>query len=207
MPEAPQGRKVHTRRAARETAVQALYQLDTEGNSLDMVLQDVQDRCIFTEETEDYVLTAIKAIGADLRSIDGKIIPLLARGWTFSRISKVDRAVLLLAVYELFCLPDLPPKVTINEAVTIAKQYGEPESGRFINGLLGRLSARFGEGAVNGILTSRIGLAAMDVCRPIPSRRPAREALGKLLREVVSFTPKEKADDARNPQSGNPAEP
>lgn len=74
-------------------------------------------------------------------------------------------------------------------------------------GLLGRLSARFGEGAVNGILTSRIGLAAMDVCRPIPSRRPAREALGKLLREVVSFTPKEKADDARNPQSGNPAEP
>lgn len=73
-------------------------------------------------------------------------------------------------------------------------------------GLLGRLSARFGEGAVNGILTSRIGLAAMDVCRPIPGRTPAREALGKLLREVVSFGPKDKGNDAREPQSGNAAE-
>ncbi len=74
-------------------------------------------------------------------------------------------------------------------------------------GLLGRLSARFGEGAVNGILTSRIGLAAMDVCRPIPARAPAREQLGKLLREVVSFSPKDTSDDTRKPQSGNPAEP
>lgn len=74
-------------------------------------------------------------------------------------------------------------------------------------GLLGRLSARFGEGAVNGILTSRIGLAAMDVCRPIPARTPAREALGKLLREVVSFSPKDRSDDTRKPEPGNPAEP
>lgn len=70
-------------------------------------------------------------------------------------------------------------------------------------GLLGRLSARFGEGAVNGILTSRIGLSAMDVCRPIPARTPAREALGKLLREVVSFSPKDKSDDTRKSKSGN----
>lgn len=68
-------------------------------------------------------------------------------------------------------------------------------------GLLGRLSARFGEGAVNGILTSRIGLAAMDVCRPIPSGKPAREALGKLLREIVSFGEKEKSDAAEQSQS------
>jgi putative membrane protein len=74
-------------------------------------------------------------------------------------------------------------------------------------GLLGRLSARFGEGAVNGILTSRIGLAAMDVCRPIPGRSPAREALGKLLREVVSFGPKDKDNEPREPQPGNTAEP
>ena len=68
-------------------------------------------------------------------------------------------------------------------------------------GLLGRLSARFGEGAVNGILTSRIGLAAMDVCRPIPSEKPAREALGKLLREIVSFGEKEKPNDPEQSQS------
>lgn len=54
-------------------------------------------------------------------------------------------------------------------------------------GLVGRLSARFGEGAVNGILTSRIGLAARDVCRPIPQEASAKESLGSLLRELVTL--------------------
>jgi putative membrane protein len=54
-------------------------------------------------------------------------------------------------------------------------------------GVLGRLSARFGEGTVNGIMTARIGLAARDVCRPIPQDRAGKETLGSLLREVISF--------------------
>ena len=53
-------------------------------------------------------------------------------------------------------------------------------------GLLGRLSARFGEGAVNGILTARVGLAARDVCRPVPQETTAKETLGSLLRELVN---------------------
>jgi putative membrane protein len=59
-------------------------------------------------------------------------------------------------------------------------------------GLLGRLSARFGEGAVNGILTSRIGLAACEVCRPIPKEVTRRETLASLLKELASFGDKEK---------------
>jgi putative membrane protein len=54
-------------------------------------------------------------------------------------------------------------------------------------GVLGRLSARFGEGAVNGIMTSRIGLAARDVCRPVPQADSKKETLGSLLRELVKF--------------------
>ncbi len=54
-------------------------------------------------------------------------------------------------------------------------------------GLMGRLSARFGEGAVNGILTSRIGIAATDVCRPVPRKAEARDTLASLLRELVMF--------------------
>ncbi len=53
-------------------------------------------------------------------------------------------------------------------------------------GLIGRLSSRFGEGAVNGILTARVGLAARDVCRPIPQETSAKETLGSLMRELVS---------------------
>ena len=55
-------------------------------------------------------------------------------------------------------------------------------------GLIGRLSARFGEGAVNGILTARIGLAARDVCRPIPQETEAKETLAGLTRELLDFT-------------------
>jgi putative membrane protein len=60
-------------------------------------------------------------------------------------------------------------------------------------GLIGKLSARFGEGAVNGILTSRIGLAAVDVCRPIPKPSDKRESLASLMREVVTFGEQPKA--------------
>ncbi len=66
-------------------------------------------------------------------------------------------------------------------------------------GLLGRLSARFGEGAVNGILTSRIGLAAADVCRPIPRAASTGETLTGLLREVMNFGDKSKENaDVKN---------
>ena len=59
-------------------------------------------------------------------------------------------------------------------------------------GLLGKLSARFGEGTVNGILTARVGLAARDVCRPIPQETSAKDTLGSLMRELVSSGPQEK---------------
>ncbi len=61
-------------------------------------------------------------------------------------------------------------------------------------GLLGRLSARFGEGAVNGILTARVGLAARDVCRPIPQETSAKETLGSLLRELTTMAGEPKAE-------------
>ena len=63
-------------------------------------------------------------------------------------------------------------------------------------GLVGRLSARFGEGAVNGILTARVGLAARDVCRPIPQEPRAKETLASLVKELFSFN--EGKDDGQN---------
>jgi putative membrane protein len=63
-------------------------------------------------------------------------------------------------------------------------------------GLVGRLSARFGEGAVNGILTARVGLAARDVCRPIPQEARAKETLASLVKELFSFG--EGGDDGKN---------
>ena len=62
-------------------------------------------------------------------------------------------------------------------------------------GLIGRLSARFGEGAVNGILTARIGIAALDLCRPLPFLTRPRPSLARFTRELLSFNQKEQADN------------
>jgi putative membrane protein len=67
-------------------------------------------------------------------------------------------------------------------------------------GLLGKLSARFGEGAVNGILTTRIGLAAKAVCRPIPQKSQSSETLASLLKEIVSFSDKDETNAPVKPE-------
>jgi hypothetical protein len=69
-------------------------------------------------------------------------------------------------------------------------------------GLIGRLSARFGEGAVNGILTARIGLAAMDLCRPLPFLTQTRPGLSDFMREVVRFGDGETAASEASRQQG-----
>jgi putative membrane protein len=68
-------------------------------------------------------------------------------------------------------------------------------------GLIGRLSARFGEGAVNGILTGRIGLAARDVCRPVPQEPQAKETLTALIREIASLGGESKSDETAGARS------
>ena len=76
---------------------------------------------------------------AHLAEIDATISR-LAENWRLERIARVELAILRLAVHELLHRPDIPPVVTINEAVDLAKEYASPESGRFLNGILDRLS-------------------------------------------------------------------
>jgi len=60
-------------------------------------------------------------------------------GWQVDRLSRVDRQVLRLAVYEMLYRQDVPPKVVINEAIELAKHFGRDENGKFVNGVLGRM--------------------------------------------------------------------
>ena len=64
--------------------------------------------------------------------------------WAMDRLSVVDRNVLRIAVFELLYLEDIPPAVTMNEAIEIAKQFGDSESGGFVNGILDAFSRRCG---------------------------------------------------------------
>lgn len=72
-------------------------------------------------------------------------------------------------------------------------------------GLVGRLSARFGEGTVNGIMTSRIGLAAADVCRPIPQSAETKETLAGLARELITFRTETAREAAELPGEPKPS--
>jgi len=130
---------VKSRRAAREQAFLALYQMDSAGNKLEEVLEDIRDRQSFTEDALAYAEKLVHGVIENRRDLEMAIIPLLGKNWQWTRIAKVDRAILKLAAYELFYVPELSPKISINEAVNFAKTYGTLEGAKFVNGLLGKL--------------------------------------------------------------------
>jgi transcription antitermination protein NusB len=72
--------------------------------------------------------------------IDARLVPAL-ENWELHRLETVDRAVLRLAIYEMWYCPDTPPLVAMNEAIELAKRFGTPDSPRFVNGVLDRLKA------------------------------------------------------------------
>jgi len=135
-----------SRRTAREAVLRALYQLDVLDVRADAleVLREVEDGMALDAEQRPYaeeMITGIKAIRSDLdREIASRIAD-----YDWDRVAVIDRNVLRIAAYELLHIPWLAPAVTINEAVEIAKKYSTAESGRFVNGVLGRMARESGK--------------------------------------------------------------
>lgn len=94
---------------------------------------------VFKESEEEYILNKYNNIVKELSSID-KLISETAKGWTFERIGKVDLTILRLAIYEMKYDDDIPVGVAIDEAVELAKRFGQDESKSFVNGILASLS-------------------------------------------------------------------
>ena len=91
--------------------------------------------CSFSEEEEGYIKAKYDSIVSRLSELDD-IINKNSKGWDVSRIGKVDLAILRLAVYEVLFDDDIPVGVAIDEAVELAKKYGQDESSSFVNGIL-----------------------------------------------------------------------
>jgi N utilization substance protein B len=127
------------RRLAREHAIQFLYQYDLNPMDLPQALAlfwAAQDSAasnvrVFAEEL-------IRGTIENRVAIDEKIRQ-YTEHWELDRIAAVDRNILRLAIYEMTIRDDIPPIVSINEAVDIAKKYSTPDSGGFVNGILDRL--------------------------------------------------------------------
>lgn len=128
------------RRHGRELAVQFLYQYDLAGGGpLDEAIAMFwQTQTDLTDAVREFAADLIKGCVAQRETIDEKLRK-YTEHWELPRMAAVDRNILRLAIYEMTCRDDIPPVVSINEAVEIAKRFSTRESGSFVNGILDRL--------------------------------------------------------------------
>ena len=125
------------RSSIREQAFKLLYSLEiqkdiNEAEQIDLYLESNN---IKDEEAVSYIKDAIFGIDKNKKDIDEKIVQNLKSNWKLERVSKIDLTILRLAIYEIK-YKDFPYKVAINEAVELAKKYGEDTSKNFVNGIL-----------------------------------------------------------------------
>ncbi|MEO3944396.1 transcription antitermination factor NusB [Gorillibacterium sp. CAU 1737] len=136
------------RRVAREIAIQSLYQMQmNEVSSHDAIVAAVTE-AEHDNEAElkvegeaiaiEFIQELVEGTTARLSILDEMLGDYL-KGWKIDRLSKIDREVLRLAAYEMVFREDAPPKVVVNEAIELAKHFGTEESGKFVNGVLGKM--------------------------------------------------------------------
>lgn len=131
-----------SRRLARETALQVLFQLDMngEGSEVEKVIHHWAEEFAVPETSIPFAEELVMGTLEHKEEIDKKLGE-LSEGWGLKRMGNVDRNLLRLASYEILYRPDIPGRVTLNEAVEIAKLYGSEESAKFINGILDKIVA------------------------------------------------------------------
>jgi len=129
------------RTRSRELALQFLYQLDLRGRDLleeilDFLRQEEADK-----GTREFALHLIRGTVDHLEEING-LIQEVAQNWDIERMAVIDRNVLRMATFELLFCDDIPPKVSINEALELGKRDSTQTSGGFINGVLDKIKDR-----------------------------------------------------------------
>jgi transcription antitermination protein NusB len=126
---------MHQRRKAREIALQVLYELDVLDIDAKEAIAIFWNYFGAPEESRKFSSLLIEGTCDKKAEIDS-LVSSCSDNWSLARMSRVDRNILRMAVYELLYCPDIPPKVTLNEAIDLGKLYGSENSGSFINGIL-----------------------------------------------------------------------
>ncbi len=125
-----------SRRRARQVAFQTLFQIDLAQVDLETALRQRLEDVELDEENKAYVQTVVRGVMEQLTALDAQIAH-VAKGWNVHRLGFVDRSILRLAIYEIVFMDEIPVRVAVNEAVELAKEFGDEESPKFVNGLLG----------------------------------------------------------------------
>ena len=122
------------RRKLREKALQILYAYEMHGSGLSEIIED-QLKSISNSEDKEFITGLINFVLAERDEIEQKIKKRLVN-WDVTRIAIIDKLLLRIGIGELLYAEDIPPKVTINETIEIAKEFSTAKSGKFINGIL-----------------------------------------------------------------------
>jgi len=123
------------RRLARELAMKILYRYEEGDTDLPVAIYSVFEGKKYAAKDKVFCQSLVDTTMNNLPEIDREIARVL-KNWSIKRISVVDRTILRLGTCEVLFLEDIPPQVSINEAIEIGKKYGGKDSGRFINGIL-----------------------------------------------------------------------
>jgi len=128
------------RRKARAFALQALYEVDSVGHEVEGVATRLLEKGGLSEENVSFARELVSGVIRNKETIDLNIRN-FAPAWPIEQIPVVDRNILRLAIFEILLDNKVPVKVAINEAVELAKKFGSDNSPKFVNGVLGSVSA------------------------------------------------------------------
>ena len=126
------------RRSARELALKFLYQTEFNEGAIQEQLEQFWMRLSIQDVTKSFMKALVETTFLHLAEID-EILKKYSEHWALDRMTVIDRNILRFGVCELLYFSSVPPKVVINEAVEVAKKYGNEESPDFINGVLDRI--------------------------------------------------------------------
>lgn len=129
------------RHSGREIALQALYQIDLSGGASNDDLALFFEAFAGDDVARRFARELVDGVRGQRAALDREIAADLEH-WSIGRLSRIDHNILRLALYELLHIDDVPARVSIDEAIELAKTYGDRESGRFVNGVLDHLAAR-----------------------------------------------------------------
>jgi transcription antitermination protein NusB len=132
-----------TRHKARTIALQALYEIDAAGRKADAVVERLLEGTDLSDENSDFVRELVGGTVSHRDEIDGNI-QRFAPAWPVEQLAVIDRNILRLAIFEILFNNKVPVKVAVSEAVELAKTFGSENSARFVNGVLGSVSALSG---------------------------------------------------------------
>ncbi|HZY59089.1 MAG TPA: transcription antitermination factor NusB [Candidatus Binataceae bacterium] len=131
------------RRAGRELALKALYQMDMVSDRSTDNLRALFAAMPADSRARDFALQLVRGVSGDLEHLD-ELLAQVITNWSINRLSRIDHNILRLAAYELLNLEDVPARATMDEAIELAKRYGDRNSGQFVNGVLDVLAERAG---------------------------------------------------------------